>query len=145
MHRALLRLLELSPSPTILALESDPVVLRAKRVASTALVIRVKPQPHLPDTLDACLEANCDLEMLFVKRSVYPGDPWSGQVAFPGGKAEPDETFTETAIRETQEEIGIDLNECAECLCCLKPIEIFRAGRHMVVLPFGRYPKSTSV
>ena len=121
MHRALGKLLRVSPSPTVLALNKDPVVLRAKHIASTALVIRVKPQPRLPDTLDACLEAKRDLEMLFVKRSVYPGDPWSGQVAFPGGKAEPDEAFTETAIRETQEEIGIDLNECAESYVVSSP------------------------
>ena len=28
-------------------------------------------------------------ELLFIKRAEYPGDPWSGQVAFPGGREEP--------------------------------------------------------
>ena len=49
-------------------------------------------------------------ELLFIKRSEYPADPWSGQVAFPGGREETgDPTLTDTAIRETREETGIDL------------------------------------
>jgi 8-oxo-dGTP pyrophosphatase MutT (NUDIX family) len=53
---------------------------------------------------------NAAPELLFIKRSEYPADPWSGQVAFPGGREEAgDPTLTDTAIRETREETGIDL------------------------------------
>jgi 8-oxo-dGTP pyrophosphatase MutT (NUDIX family) len=49
-------------------------------------------------------------ELLFIKRADYPADPWSGQVAFPGGREEAaDPTLADTAIRETREETGIDL------------------------------------
>jgi 8-oxo-dGTP pyrophosphatase MutT (NUDIX family) len=49
-------------------------------------------------------------ELLFIKRAEYPGDPWSGQIAFPGGREEAGDTsLAETAIRETREETGIDL------------------------------------
>jgi 8-oxo-dGTP pyrophosphatase MutT (NUDIX family) len=49
-------------------------------------------------------------ELLFIKRAEYPADPWSGQVAFPGGREEAgDPTLLGTAIRETHEETGIDL------------------------------------
>ena len=50
-------------------------------------------------------------ELLFIKRADYPGDPWSGQVACPGGREEPgDSTLADTAARETREETGIDLS-----------------------------------
>ncbi len=49
-------------------------------------------------------------EILFIERSRRTGDPWSGQMAFPGGKTDPSDRFSmETALRETQEEIGIGL------------------------------------
>ncbi len=48
-------------------------------------------------------------ELLLIERSARAGDPWSGQMAFPGGRAEPGESELETARRETREEVGLDL------------------------------------
>ncbi|CAJ0895139.1 7454_t:CDS:10 [Entrophospora sp. SA101] len=49
-------------------------------------------------------------EIIYIKRSLRDGDRWSGQIAFPGGKQDPDDLDDlDTAIRETSEEIGIDL------------------------------------
>ena len=54
-------------------------------------------------------------EVLFIQRAEYEGDPWSGHIAFPGGREEPgDESLFETAIRETFEETGIDLTDRSE-------------------------------
>jgi 8-oxo-dGTP pyrophosphatase MutT (NUDIX family) len=51
-------------------------------------------------------------ELLFIRRADYPADPWSGQVAFPGGREETgDANLAHTAIRETREETGIDLDQ----------------------------------
>lgn len=50
------------------------------------------------------------LEALFIKRADHPDDPWSGHVGLPGGRVESgDEGLVETAIRETEEEIGLSL------------------------------------
>jgi len=50
-----------------------------------------------------------DLEMLFIERASVERDPWSGHLAFPGGKVEQGEQARQAAERETREEIGICL------------------------------------
>jgi 8-oxo-dGTP pyrophosphatase MutT (NUDIX family) len=50
------------------------------------------------------------LELLLIKRAEFESDPWSGHVALPGGRSEPgDRTLEDTVIRETREEIAIDI------------------------------------
>ncbi len=64
--------------------------------AAVALVLR----PH-PDG---------DAELLFIRRATRAGDPWSGQIGLPGGRYEPaDDSLETTALRETLEEVGLDL------------------------------------
>ncbi len=49
-------------------------------------------------------------ELLFIRRAERAGDPWSGDMAFPGGRAEPHDLHPRaTAERETLEEVGLDL------------------------------------
>lgn len=51
-----------------------------------------------------------DLELLLIRRAQRDGDPWSGQIGLPGGRFERQDTSLEdTALRETMEEVGLDL------------------------------------
>jgi 8-oxo-dGTP pyrophosphatase MutT (NUDIX family) len=52
-------------------------------------------------------------QVLFVERATFAGDPWSGNIGFPGGKViDGDGDARLTAERETMEEVGIDLTRC---------------------------------
>lgn len=56
-------------------------------------------------------QAANDVEILFIQRAAHDLDPWSGHIAFPGGKLEEGELECQAACRETHEEIGIDLEQ----------------------------------
>jgi 8-oxo-dGTP pyrophosphatase MutT (NUDIX family) len=54
--------------------------------------------------------AEAQVELLMIRRAERDGDPWSGQIALPGGRWSPnDESLLHTALRETWEETGVDL------------------------------------
>lgn len=56
------------------------------------------------------IRASERLEILIIKRARHERDPWSGHMALPGGRWEPvDSGLLRTAVRETLEETGIDL------------------------------------
>jgi len=58
-----------------------------------------------------------EAQLLFIRRAVRLGDPWSGHVAFPGGRREvTDITLEVTARRETQEELALNLDAHAQLL-----------------------------
>jgi 8-oxo-dGTP pyrophosphatase MutT (NUDIX family) len=49
--------------------------------------------------------------LLLIRRADRTGDPWSGHMALPGGRREPeDPDLLTTAVRETFEEVGIRLS-----------------------------------
>jgi len=85
-----------------------------KRQAAVAVVLR---------------EAAPGPELLLIERARRTGDPWSGHMAFPGGRVErldPNPRFA--AERETLEEVGLKLKE-AEILGRLDDLEGRHAGR----------------
>ncbi|QSZ36949.1 hypothetical protein DSL72_009040 [Monilinia vaccinii-corymbosi] len=100
------------------------------RRASVALVLRIRPSRNdLPPTapqvfpypepptdqrlanfFEQSWVKNGDAELLFIKRAAREGDRWTSHVALPGGKRDPtDATDKDVAVRETAEEIGLDL------------------------------------
>ena len=73
-------------------------------------------------------------EVLLIRRAEREGDPWSGQVAFPGGMVSAsDKSFEETARRETAEEVGVDLSANASFLGYMR--ELKARMRMVVVVP----------
>ena len=80
--------------PTVLKRVSD------EQDANAAVALLLKPKRD-------------DFEVLLVQRVENPSDPWSGQMALPGGKRESKDTsLKDTVMRETLEETGIALGQC---------------------------------
>lgn len=83
------------------------------RAAAVAIVLSGDPEDPL---------------VCFIQRVERPGDRWSGDMAFPGGWANPtDGDLRATAIRETDEEVGVALPQSVH-LGCLAPTPIAAGG-----------------
>lgn len=101
-----------------------------KRRASVALIVHIRPHyAHYPSWSDVSLldpsqptsvqlenffaqewVQHGDPEVVFIKRAAREGDRWTSHVALPGGKRDPEDADDKaTAVRETAEEIGLDL------------------------------------
>ncbi len=81
----------------------------SERLQFNLPIIQTNPSGNEAATCMLVKERNADTEILFIERARCENDPWSGQMALPGGRREPeDRTVLETALRETQEEVGIN-------------------------------------
>lgn len=80
------------------------------------------------------------IELLMMRRAERKGDPWSGHMAFPGGKMDnKDESTFETSLRELAEETGIPSPDT--CLQSIGRLSDVLTRNHsgqkpMVVTPF---------
>lgn len=103
---------------------APPALGQSTRQAAVAMVLR---------------EAQGATEALFILRAARQGDPWSGQVAFPGGHQDLDDaSLRQTAERETLEEVGLDLPNACRYLGQLDAVKANPRGRNidLVVTPF---------
>ena len=97
----------MSQLPQALAAQFGPVESAApdrhRRNAAVALVLRPPPGATDPPVLAS--------DLLVIKRAESERDPWSGQMALPGGSLDAaDAGLVAAAIRETLEETGLDLS-----------------------------------
>lgn len=85
-------------------------------------------------------EGHVSAEVLLIERALHEKDPWSGHMAFPGGRMEPgDDSTRGTAARETLEEVGVEL-KAAEYLGHLDELEgNRRVSSRMVVSAHAFY------
>lgn len=110
-----------------------------RHVLSNAPVEPVVPSRSMAAVALALAGEPDGLELCFILRASREGDRWSGQMGFPGGKAEPgDPTAVAVAIRETREEVGLDLSQ-AEPLGGLAPITVRPVGPLGMLAPFVFY------
>ena len=82
---------------------------RVREVLGGSLPVGIDPPGPFAAAVAAILrQAPSGLEVLFIKRAERDGDPWSGHMAFPGGRREPhDSDLYSTALRETTVRLDI--------------------------------------
>lgn len=86
-----------------------------------------------------CSEYQGELCLLMIKRVAKEGDPWSGDMAFPGGRHQKgDKCLIHTAIRETDEEVGVDLHQSGKFVTRLSDqlTRSHNAFKPMIVAPY---------
>lgn len=103
---------------------------------------KTKPYRHLINraAVAAVLreDAEHNIEVLFIKRASSEQDRWSGHIAFPGGRVDPqDESTRNAAMRETQEELALTLRD-DDYLGRLSDVMTISHGKRspMVVSPY---------
>ena len=73
------------------------------------------------------------METLLIERAICPGDPWSGHMAFPGGRRElRDSALEDAARRETQEEVGLALTPDMR----IGRLPDLQGSRRLIVTPY---------
>ncbi len=80
-----------------------------------------------------------EAEVLLIRRAEKEGDPWSHHMAFPGGRQDPsDRDLLHTALRETEEEVGLTLVPERHLIGRLDDLQAVARGNRvgLVIAPF---------
>jgi 8-oxo-dGTP pyrophosphatase MutT (NUDIX family) len=122
------------------SLDTDPHLLVLSRSLAGRATPGDEPAPGAGVAAVALVvrPALGDLELLLIRRAERERDPWSGHMAFPGGRADvTDATLQATAMRETLEEVGIDLGRAGRYLGALDTLHPRAGAPRIVVSPFA--------
>jgi 8-oxo-dGTP pyrophosphatase MutT (NUDIX family) len=95
--------------------------------------------PHHSAVATILREASRGPEVLFIRRAERANDPWSGHMAFPGGRRDPaDQSLLRTAERETFEELGFVPSEVGRVIGRLDDVDAIARGKRvgMIVRPY---------
>ncbi len=132
-------------------MSSEPTLDRVRRaLAGTGAT----PAPAGDDPTAAVAavlrDGNAGLDLLFIRRADHPRDPWSGHMAWPGGHIDgKDSSPVAAAIRETREELDLDLERDGELLGALPVVRThLRRGpgpRHVAAFVFALHRDSALV
>ncbi len=88
------------------------------RLSSVSPRIDKKPTRMSASVALVLREVGADLEALFIRRAEHDADPWSGHLAFPGGRLDAEDADARSAAeRETVEELGVDLTDSSTTRC----------------------------
>lgn len=75
-----------------------------------------------------------DDHICMIRRAEKEGDYWSGHMGFPGGRKDAvDDDLLDTAIRETHEEIGVQLTAD---MCCGRLTDLIHPRLHVAAFVF---------
>ena len=112
-----------------------------------AALARATPAAHgafAPEAAVAAVlrDGSGGLDLLFIRRAEKRGDPWSGHMAWPGGHVDDDDPSPlATAIRETREELELDIERHGELVGALPVVRThLRKGpgpRHVAPFVFA--------
>jgi 8-oxo-dGTP pyrophosphatase MutT (NUDIX family) len=95
------------PAPT----PEPPIDALVERIAAFAPRVRPVDHPHVwAATALVLAPGEAGAEIAFIQRPDRAGDRWSGQMALPGGKRDPEDADAiAAAVREAHEEVGLVL------------------------------------
>ena len=104
----------------------QPLVVEPQGFARAAVAIVLRP-------------GDSGVEFIVIHRAHRRGDPWSGHMALPGGREQADDSdLFATAVRETREEVGVDLDRDGTLLGHLDDLRAVGRSRplDLIIRPF---------